>query len=119
MPRARHLRTGDSRPVLCRRVGGGLCTSWLAAGGRVRSDCRPRSRTLSGLRSMADLTPEQLSALLDEKLRPINAKLDEHSRKLDHYAQRWGAVPAEPREFPGKLLVLLLLVIAAAVGLVF
>ncbi len=68
---------------------------------------------------MADLTPEQISALLDEKLRPINAKLDEHSRKLDYYAQRWQPLPVESGGgFSIKLLVLVLVLAAVAAAVV-
>ncbi|HVA23802.1 MAG TPA: hypothetical protein VMW62_05360 [Chloroflexota bacterium] len=37
---------------------------------------------------MADVSLDQISELLDEKLRPIKAALDEHSRKLDQQAER-------------------------------
>jgi hypothetical protein len=61
---------------------------------------------------MADVTLEQIGELLDEKLRPIKAKLDEHSRKLDERDDR----PELPFKWP--LAVASIVVVVVAVVLI-
>ncbi len=60
---------------------------------------------------MADVTLEQISELLDEKLGPIKAQLDEHSRKLEQRAER----PELRLKRPLALAFLVVVVVVAVV----
>jgi hypothetical protein len=57
---------------------------------------------------MADVTLEQISALLDEKLRPIKAKLDAHSKLLDRLSEPPDAIAAKFRPPRSKRMFLAL-----------
>jgi hypothetical protein len=66
---------------------------------------------------MADLSLEDIGALLDEKLQPIATKLDEHAKKLDQHGQRLDAMTAEPRQRSLKPLLVAFSAVAAVVVL--
>jgi hypothetical protein len=65
---------------------------------------------------MDDSTLEQISALLDDKLRPIHAKLDEHSRKLERPPVALEPEPARPAV--GKLAIGIVSVLVVIVAIV-
>jgi|SRR5581483_2203803 len=67
---------------------------------------------------MPDLTPEQLAQLLDEKLRPIGARLDDQAKRLEQQSERLEGALAELRWTAIKQVLALLSIVAVVGGVV-